>query len=60
MKYKNTCVRIPQTSGGLLFSISRDKVSDFIQKSKEYGVLCADIIGEVKQKQEADTYLSLI
>ena len=49
----------PQTSGGLLFSISRDKASDFINKSKDYGVLCAAIIGEVRQKTDANKYIYL-
>ena len=50
----------PQTSGGLLFSISKDKASDFLQRSKEYGVLCSDIIGEVKPKTDANKYIYLV
>ena len=50
----------PQTSGGLLFSISRDKVSDFIQKSKGYGVLHTAVIGEVKQNRCQYIYISCI
>jgi selenide, water dikinase len=49
----------PQTSGGLLFSISKDKASQFIRSSKEKGTICAEVIGEVKEKKLGMKYISV-
>jgi selenide, water dikinase len=42
----------PQTSGGLLISVSADRADDLVKQLQEKGTLAAAIIGEVLAKEE--------
>lgn len=42
----------PQTSGGLLISLPKDKADEFVQELKNSKAMCYAIIGEAVEKQE--------
>ena len=50
----------PQTSGGLLFSIPKEKVSDLVESCKYQGTLCATVIGEVLEQKEGMSWVSVV
>jgi selenide,water dikinase len=47
-----TALYDPQTSGGLLIAIKKDRGEDFIRKLREQGVSSASIIGQVVSESE--------
>lgn len=43
----------PQTSGGLLFAVAADRVDDACHSVREAGALCAEVVGEVRERPAA-------
>ena len=50
----------PQTSGGLLIAVSRDKCDALVAGLLADGVLCAEIIGETKGRSASEPYLEFV
>ena len=49
----------PQTSGGLLISVAKDKAGRLLDELKKENCLCAEIIGEVTKKDETEKYINV-
>ena len=57
LEYQKLMVADAQTSGGLLISISEEKVNRLIDELKSQGCLSYSIIGTMRQKQEKNIYV---
>jgi selenide,water dikinase len=55
---KKALVFDPQTSGGLLLSIPKEKAADLVKELQERGTLRSQVIGEVLPKAEGETFIT--
>jgi selenide,water dikinase len=58
LEVKRALVFDPQTSGGLLISVSKDKVKELVTELSKRNVLRSEIIGEVLSKSDEDKYIT--
>ncbi len=54
-----TALYDPQTSGGLLIAVSKDKVDHLVNELETQACLCASVIGEVIKKDEKNVYIEI-
>ena len=54
------CLYDPQTSGGLLVSVSADQAEELVEHMLSNGSIAAEIIGEVKEKYENGKFVHVV
>ena len=50
----------PQTSGGLLVTVSEERCGALVEAVLADGALCAEVIGEVRERNSGDPYLEFV